>query len=388
MNLETRLDVRLWDAISESMEARKFSTAVLDSIHMLSDVIRERSGLEGDGVALAGAAFGGTKPKLKVNRLQTESEQNVQRGIEAILRGIYQAIRNPRSHGIHEDNERDAVAIILFVDYLLRLVDQSRSPFSLPALVARVLDVDFVPNERYATLLVGEIPPAKRLATCRELFSRRAEADVIKIRIFFDTILKGMSPEEIEDLCSTISEELRQTDDESTIRFVVKAFPADLWLRFDEIARMRIENKFIKSITEGKWSAKQRKCTAGALGTWATNIIHQFTLKEELWDVIFDKLNSDTLDQDYVFNYFLGLVAHSYDEPPHLLKLRMNRGLKAGDSRFKQTAIGWKYKGFLLERDETDPWRKSFEDALANFTPAPEPADDGTSDLTDDDIPF
>lgn len=122
MNLETKLGPRLWEAVRASLEARNFTGAILDGIHLLSDVIRERSGLEGDGVSLVGAAFGGSSPKLKVNRMQTESEQNEQRGVEALLRGLYQAIRNPRSHGTHRDDERDADAILLFVDYLLRVV--------------------------------------------------------------------------------------------------------------------------------------------------------------------------------------------------------------------------------------------------------------------------
>ncbi len=138
MNLETRLDQRLWDAVRTSIEARSFSAAVLDAIHALSDLIRGRSGLEGDGVALVGAAFGGSSPKLKVNRPQTESEQNTQKGIEALLRGVYQAIRNRRSHGTQQDDERDAVAIILFLDYLLRVVDQSWTPFSFKPLSLRL----------------------------------------------------------------------------------------------------------------------------------------------------------------------------------------------------------------------------------------------------------
>src|SRR5262245_23306316 len=86
MNLETALDPRLWDAARTSLEARNFKAAILDGIHLLTDVIRQRSGLDGDGVALVGAAFGGSSPKLKVNRLQTESELNIQRGVEAMLR--------------------------------------------------------------------------------------------------------------------------------------------------------------------------------------------------------------------------------------------------------------------------------------------------------------
>lgn len=238
-----------------------------------------------------------------------------------------------------------------------------------------------------ANLLVGEIPPAKRLATCRELFSRRAEADAAKVRIFFETILKLMSSEELDDLCGTISDELRQTDDEATIKFVVKAFPSDLWARFDEIARMRIENKFIKSITEGKWLTQQQRCTSGAFGTWATNIIHQFTLKDELWNAIFQKLRSNTLEEDYAFRFFIGYVESAFEKPPPGLTWRIKRGLKAGDSRFKEVVEGWRLVDFEEERDVEDPWRKNFDELLSNFTPAADPAD-GTAELSDDDIPF
>ena len=117
MNLETSLEPRLWEAVRANIETRNFTGAILDGIHLLSDIIRERSGLEGDGVQLIGAAFGGASPKLKVNRLQTETEQNVQRGTEAMLRGLYQAIRNPRSHGAHEDDEQEnqGVSYVLWI---------------------------------------------------------------------------------------------------------------------------------------------------------------------------------------------------------------------------------------------------------------------------------
>jgi len=36
--------------------------------------IRERTGLESDGINLIGQAFGGKAPKLRVNKLVTESE--------------------------------------------------------------------------------------------------------------------------------------------------------------------------------------------------------------------------------------------------------------------------------------------------------------------------
>jgi len=386
MNLETRLEPRLWEAVRASVEARKFTGAILDAIHLLSDVIRERSGLEGDGVPLVGAAFGGASPKLKVNRLQTESGQNVQRGVEALLRGVYQAIRNPRSHGVHQDDERDADAILPFVDYLLRVVDQSRSPFSLPVFVARVLDPDFVPKERYATLLVNEIPANRRLMTCREVFARRSEADGAKVIFFFAAILKAMTPEDVGELCEVISEDLRQTDDEDTIRFVLRVFPPDLWPRLDEVARLRIENKLIRSVADGKWVQRQNRCTGGALGTWSTNIIEHFTLRDDLWRALTDKLESSEIEQqDYVFKYFMHHADHCFDAPPVNLVLAVNRGLESGDSRFKEAAERWRFDAALESRESEHPWRKPFAPALASFTPASGVRE---SEITDEDIPF
>jgi len=386
MNLETRLDPKLWEAVRTSLEVRKFTAAILDGIHLLSDVIRERSGLEGDGVALIGGAFGGTAPKLKVNRLITESEQNVQKGVDALLRGVYQAIRNPRSHGAYQDDERDAVAILLFLDYLLRIVDQSRTPFSLSVFVARVLEPDFVPKRRYATLLVKEIPPKHRLATCREVFARRAEGDAKNLRVFFDTLLSVMSPDERAELCELLSGELRQTNDEDTIRFVLGAYPAELWAQLEEIARLRIENKLIGSVKQGRWVKRQKRCTGGALGAWATYIIHQFTLKDDLWHALASMLrSSNTEEQDYVFHYFLSYADKCFDAPSPYLTWVMREGLETGDLRFKEAVEMWGYENIFedVEPKPDHPWRKPFVEALANFTPAPEAVE-----ISDDDVPF
>jgi uncharacterized protein (TIGR02391 family) len=150
MNLQTKLDPRLWDAIRATYENRNFTGAILDAMYFLSDLVRERTGLESDGVALVGQAFGGNSPKLKVSPLQTESDWNVQRGVEQLLRGMYQTVRNPRSHGKIEDNEDDSQAIILFVNYLVKLIGQSKSPFSKTEFVSRVFDPNFVASERHS----------------------------------------------------------------------------------------------------------------------------------------------------------------------------------------------------------------------------------------------
>ena len=82
MNLETRLPADLWDAVRMNYEKRNFKGAILDSFYFLSDLLRKKSGAEGDGAVLIGQALGGATPKIKLNRLQSESEWNVQKGVE------------------------------------------------------------------------------------------------------------------------------------------------------------------------------------------------------------------------------------------------------------------------------------------------------------------
>lgn len=69
MNLETRLEPRLWEAIRSTYEAGNYSATILDAFYFISELIRDRSGLGGDGVGLIGKAFSGRDPILKINSL-------------------------------------------------------------------------------------------------------------------------------------------------------------------------------------------------------------------------------------------------------------------------------------------------------------------------------
>lgn len=106
MNLQSEISPELWATISQSYQARHYSNTITDAVHYLSELIREKAGVDGDGSSLIGQAFGGDNPKLQINRLQTESEKNEQKGFQELLRGIYTGIRNPRSHGHRIDTPK------------------------------------------------------------------------------------------------------------------------------------------------------------------------------------------------------------------------------------------------------------------------------------------
>jgi uncharacterized protein (TIGR02391 family) len=98
MDLKNSIRPQLWNEISNSYIAENYKASILDAMRHLSKIIREKSGLDGDGTILAGQAFGGEEPKLRINRLQTQSEKDEQKGFLHMVSGLYSAIRNPRTH--------------------------------------------------------------------------------------------------------------------------------------------------------------------------------------------------------------------------------------------------------------------------------------------------
>lgn len=126
MDLKSHIKPELWNAICKTYEAENYSPAILDAMHYLSEILREKSGEDGDGARLVASVLGGDSPKLRLNNLQTETEKNIQRGILQILTGMYMAIRNPRSHEqANGDTVETANAIIYFINYLLKQIDNS-----------------------------------------------------------------------------------------------------------------------------------------------------------------------------------------------------------------------------------------------------------------------
>jgi len=190
MNLKTQIKESLWFAISNTYDTENYSHAILDAMHYLSNVLREKSGLDGDGHGLVGAALGGSSPVLRVNKLQTETEKNIQRGLEQMLRGMYQFVRNPRSHEQIEDSKNTADAIILFINHILGILEQSQEPFTIQAFLERVFDEHFVHSSRYAELLVSNIPNGKMIDTLIEIYRRKREGEGRNISLVATEIYK------------------------------------------------------------------------------------------------------------------------------------------------------------------------------------------------------
>ncbi len=387
MNLQTHIPAGLWAVVMGPYESNNYSHAILEGIHLLSATLREKAGVDGDGVALVGLALGGDAPKLRLNTLQTESDRNVQKGMEQILRGIYLGIRNPRSHAPVVDTKDTADAVLYFLGYILRIIDVSESAFTPGGFMNRALDPEFVESPRYADLLVAEIPVQKRGEAIIALFRNRQRGDLRKLRFLIAGLLAQLSDGQLRNYLTVVSEDLRATTDEGAIRTALQMLSPDVWSGLSEVARLRIENKLIADIRSGKFSSRGR--TTSPVATWANTLLRAFTNRIQAAEVLLEKLEgSDEDGRAYVARYFMRQL-------PDVLPTgaRMDRCVRAianairgGDDHLRQAIV-------LIIRTYPPAWQTALAVALQDETDPGNPAvvlDDGSpflSSPTKDDVP-
>lgn len=303
-HIKQHIEERLWNFIKRSYNSEDYKNAILDSIQFIGDVIREKSGLDSDGNQLIGNAFGGTSPKIKLNKLKTESEKNIQKGLESILRGIYSAYRNPRSHSKIADTEEDAFEIIIFVNHLLKIIDKSKGKFSIDTFLRRVFDNDFVQNSKYAELLVKEIPKNKSFEVAIEIFRKKELGRIQNLKLVWTSVKEQLTSEEIEEILKLVSDELRFTDSLKSVIHCIALFK-DEWIKLDEDSRLRAENKIIQKFPEAEKDYHGQTNESGKYVSWIKTIISDITLRDELADKIFDSLKSSNYErQKYAIDYF------------------------------------------------------------------------------------
>jgi uncharacterized protein (TIGR02391 family) len=373
VKIESTLTPGLREAVRLNYEAKNYTDAIRDATFYLRDLIRERVDLDLDGVKLAHQAFGGDNPKLKINKLETVSDKDAQEGLHLMVWGLFLGIRNPRSHDKHVDSKADADAVILFVDYLARLIGAASPSFDLEEYVSRVFDVNFAVTERYATLLVAEIPPKKRYDLFHAVYrGMREQGKDDALRLFFRALLPLLTPGEREQAYALISAELA-TADEDGLRQNLAALPPEEWKNYSELSRLRVEGALVESVRKGNNGATS---DPGAFGTWATRLFPAFTLKTEMVNAVCQRLNTGEPGPcNYVYGYLLPSLPVLIEEPTPRLVVALNKRIAAGERGAFDVATRW------AGREGMEAWTKPFATAMANFKEV-------TATGYDDDVPF
>ncbi|MDN3365409.1 TIGR02391 family protein [Priestia megaterium] len=359
MDLERTISSELWATIQKNYENASYKNAILDAMHLLTETIRNKTGLEGDGHALVGSAFGGENPKIQLNKLQTESEKNVQNGMQELLRGLYRAIRNPRSHDSSNDSVADADAIIHFIDYILKSIEKSKLSFEKSIFLQRVFDSNYVKTSRYSELLVKEIPIRQRPEIAIAVILGRKKGDIYSTGHFLKALVEELDEQGLRRVFQVVSEELKYTDSIKDISTILHAIPGQYWLNIDEAVRLRIEHQIYKSLSEGR--LKDGECETGHLATWITaEHLKRFDSKEKWMSLIVKKyLSANEEESAYIrVHLWKRTLAANREEISYSIQTYFSEGLKQQDD-----AIINEFKG-LIQFEKEHPWWESFKEEL------------------------
>lgn len=313
INLKDNIEERLWNYIKRNYISENYTNAILDSIQFVGDIIREKSGLEGDGNTLVGIAFGGENAKIKLNKLQTESEKNFQKGMEQILRGIYSAYRNPRSHTKHEDSEIEAIEIIFFINHLIKILDKSKGKFSTEIFLQRVFDKDFVQDKKYSDILVKSIPSTKYFEVAIELYKHKSDGDIRNLKYVWTSLIDELNVEQKKELHELASEELRFTESPSIVVKCIGLFSKS-WDELDEDARFRAENKIRNLIPSAEKDIYGNLTQEGIYVSWLTSILDKSVLIGSIADELEDLFLTRNQNKQRFFLEYFGRYLKKLDE--------------------------------------------------------------------------
>ena len=104
-----------------------YSLAVQRAYIYIDNLVSKRSGrADKDGADLMRTVFSPKNPVLKLNKLESRSEENQQQGYMHIFEGIMIGIRNPRVHEYAiEDPPRDSLEMLVLANHLIRMLKGS-----------------------------------------------------------------------------------------------------------------------------------------------------------------------------------------------------------------------------------------------------------------------
>jgi uncharacterized protein (TIGR02391 family) len=315
------LDAELIKAVQSRIDNGQYSDAILTAFRYLTDVIREKSGEGGDGAALVGKALGGAAPPIRLSELRTVSQQDEQKGLEQLVRGLYIGIRNPRTHDSFQDTEDYCLRVLIIIDTVLQYVRREVEAFDVVSFADRVLDRFFVPSNEYADSLVSQVPDNKLYEVFAEIFNRRDEGDNTRTRYAFEALYRRMSKDALVEAAEKMAHVLRTESDTAKITAIFGIMRPDQWTYLPGDVRLRMEHLIVEDCRRGRYDVYGGGSQFGAIGSWGSKFAMHFTSKEALSATLLELLHRNWYTQNYVGAYYLYTLPDIATDPDTIKKI-------------------------------------------------------------------
>lgn len=120
--LENRnIHSKIYEYCNSELITENYFHSVFEAVKSIAEEIRQRTNLTLDGVELIDRALSVSNPLIKINSLQTATEQSEQKGFSSLIKGVFGMFRNPTAHApkvvwtVTEDEALDIMTTISLI---------------------------------------------------------------------------------------------------------------------------------------------------------------------------------------------------------------------------------------------------------------------------------
>ncbi|GJM64659.1 TIGR02391 family protein [Persicobacter diffluens] len=112
---------KIYEYCNSELITENYFHSVFEAVKSIAEEIRKRTNLTLDGGALIDKALSVSNPLIKINSLQTETEQSEQKGFSNLIKGVFGMFRNSTAHApkvkwkITEDEALDIMTTISMI---------------------------------------------------------------------------------------------------------------------------------------------------------------------------------------------------------------------------------------------------------------------------------
>lgn len=106
---------------NEELLKENYFHAILEASKSIADRVRNLSGVTGDGAEFFDKVFSVSNPILAINTLTTDAEQNQQKGLNMLIKGVFSMMRNVTAHTPKIKwivDEEEAIKMLMVISFI------------------------------------------------------------------------------------------------------------------------------------------------------------------------------------------------------------------------------------------------------------------------------
>lgn len=318
----------IWKAIEQHYCACDYTEALRDASFLLKDILQAKSGeYDKDNTKLVEAVLLGQNPILKINNFSTRTERDMQSGVAFGIKGIFMHVRNPISHEKILYDKKDADAILLYIDYLVRQVDKSYGVTLIDEWLPLLEDDSFTSTEEYAEELIKELPKKRTYELLEAIYENRLTITKYKTLHFLRRVIGRLTSDEREAFIGKLNIDLAQTHGGNELSMFFHFFGEYFYKDLKKVVKLRIEDVVLQGIKSATYNGNSSAGKNAAVATWAADFIENFETKEKCVKAIRDKIFESEEEQKYVLKFFRSFVDLNSKEVLSVMESQLKRRL-------------------------------------------------------------